>query len=146
MKKKSERIHRVLELAETEERRECQNMGRAQKRLDDEINRLNELEAYKKSYQRKPHPESKLSSISFQNRWNFLRRLDQAVSGQKEQVLSGQQNRDAHRRRWMVTRQRIESLERVIDRYRKAEDVETERQLQKTLDDRPFKKDFFEQE
>ena len=47
MKKRSERIRRVVAVTETEERRECQNMGRAQKRLDEEKNLLKEIETYK---------------------------------------------------------------------------------------------------
>ena len=146
MKKKSERISRIVAVSKTEERSQCQEMGRAQKKLDDEVDRLGELKAYRHSYQRQFQPGGDVSSARWQDYQNFMRRLDQAVLAQQEQVLTGRQNRDAHRQRWMVKKQKLESLERIVDRYRRSEDVELERQLQKTLDDLPAKTDIYEQD
>ena len=135
MKKRSKRMSKVVAVAQSEERRVCLEMGRAQQAVDADVERLQELEAYRHSYSREFTFTGNVSSQRWQDYQNFLRRIDDAVAAQKEQVLTGQQNRDAHRRRWMRTRQRVESLERVVDRYREVEDREDARQQQKSLDD-----------
>lgn len=139
-------MRRIVLITKTEERSQCQAMGRAQKKLDDEVDRLGELKAYRHSYRRQFQPGGDVSSARWQDYQNFLQRLDQAVSAQKEQVLTGQQNRDAHRQRWLVKKQKLESLERIVDRYRRSEDMEHERRLQKTLDDLPVTTDIYEPE
>ena len=146
VKRKSERISRIVAVTKIEERSQCQEMGRAQKKLDDEVNRLGELKSYRQSYQRQFQPGGDVSSARWQDYQNFMQRLEQAVSAQKEQVLTGEQNRDAHRQRWMVKKRKLESLERIVDRYRRSEAVELERQLQKTLDDLPAKTNIYEQD
>ncbi len=145
MKKISERIQRVFAVAKSEEKQECQNMGRAQKLLNVEANRLQELRAYRHSYAGKHQTKGDVSPIHWQDYQNFLQRLDQAVSTQKQKVLTEEQNRDAHRWRWMAKRQRMESLERIIDRHRKSEDQALERALQKALDDLPTTNGLFKQ-
>ena len=45
---------------------------------------------------------------------------------QQKHVLTGKENRDLHRKQWMAKRQRLDSLQRVVDRYRKIEDQEAE--------------------
>ena len=133
-------------MAATEERRECRQMGLAQKRLDHEISQLDKLHEFRCEYQHKNIPTGHVSSARWQNYQKFLQRLDQAVTAQKQQVLTGKQNRDAHRKRWMAKRQRLESLERIVERYRASEKADAERQLQKALDDLPGREDFYRQE
>ena len=132
-------------MAESEEKQECQNMGRAQKQLNAEANRLQELCAYRHSYAGKRQTKGNVSPVHWQDYQNFLQRLDQAVSTQKQKVLTEEQNRDGHRRRWMAKRQKMESLERIIDRHRKAENQALERALQKALDDIPVAKGLYKQ-
>jgi len=135
MKKRSDRIQKIVVLAESEEKRECQEMGRTQRMLDEETTRLAELEAHRKTYARGFSASGKINPIRLQDFNNFIRRIDHAVDAQKNQVLSSRENRDAHRRRWMAKRQKLESLQRVVGRYIRTESREFERQAQKTLDE-----------
>jgi flagellar FliJ protein len=144
MIKRSDRIQKVVSIAGSEERRECMEFGKAQRALDDEISRLEELKEYRRSYAERSPAGGSVSSVRWQDYQHFLKRLDNAVNAQQELVRDGEQNMDAHRRRWMVKRQRLESLERVIDRYRKAENVHDERLLQKALDDLPKTPDLYD--
>lgn len=143
MKKRSKRIGKVVDIAESEERQQCRAVGKSQRNLDDEVNRLEELKAYRQSYMQRPAPHNGISKIRWQDYQLFLRRLDQAVSAQEQLVKDGERNRDAHRRRWMVKKQRLDSLERVVERYRKADDAEIERELQRTMDELPTSKGRF---
>lgn len=128
-------MKKVFDLARTEERKACEAMGRVQKTLDSEISRLNELESYRQRYAKQFKGNQTISPARWQDYQNFLKRIDQAVDAQKVQVMSGRETRDRHRRHWLVRRQKLESLERVVDRFQKAEHVEAERRMQKNLDD-----------
>jgi flagellar export protein FliJ len=44
---------------------------------------------------------------------------------------------ETHRKRWIAKRQRLESLERVLEKYRIEERVQEARQEQKQLDELP---------
>ena len=146
MIKRSDRIKKVIALADSEERRECLALGKAQRTLDDEINRLAELESYRRGYAERSQPGSSVSSVRWQDYQHFLNRLDSAVNAQKQLIVDGEQNIDVHRRRWLVKRQRLESLERVVERYRKAENIHGERLLQKALDDLPQNGDLYDKD
>lgn len=135
MSKRSDRMKRIASLAETEERKVCEEMGRVQQTLEKERERLKELEDYRRNYEQGLDTSGSVSPVRWQDYQNFLSRLDLAVEAQKQQVLTGQETRDAHRRRWMVKRQKLESLQRIVDRFRNAEDLATERREQKVSDD-----------
>jgi len=49
--------------------------------------------------------------------------------------MTGRESRDMHRRRWMLEKQKLDSLERVVERFRKAEGLETDRRIQKDMDE-----------
>jgi flagellar FliJ protein len=66
---------------------------------------------------------------------NFLQRLDQAVAIQTQVVMDGKMKRDAHRSRWMTKRRKVESLERVVDRFRLKDAESDERTEQKSADE-----------
>ncbi len=144
MKKRSGRLQKIVKLAAMEERKECIDMGRSQQELDQAVSRLGELTSYRRGYFSSPHVGESYSAVRWHDYQNFLLRLNQAVDAQEEFVLNGEQNVDAHRHRWMLKRQRLNSLEQVFERYKAAEESEIEKALQKTLDDLPMKPDIFE--
>lgn len=147
MVKRSERLKRVHTLAETEERDYCRAMAEAQRSLDAHVARLDELRAYRREYatrQADGHSGDTISSARYADYQNFLQRLDEAVHAQSELVRTTQQNRDAHRERWVVKRRRSESLQRVVERCTADELRHRERTQQKvqddlTLPDHPFR-------
>ena len=136
-------MERIYVVAKSEERKKCQEMGRAQLLLDAEINRLGELQSYRKTYEERASSGSGIQPAHWADYQNFLHRLGDAVTEQQKHVLTGRENRDLHRKHWMAKRKRLDSLQRVVDRYRKIEDLETEQKLQKSLDDRPQIKSVF---
>ncbi|MEQ9563145.1 MAG: flagellar export protein FliJ [Woeseiaceae bacterium] len=146
MIRRSSRIEKVVSIAGSEERRESIELGKAQRALDDEVDRLAELQNYRSSYAERSLPETSLSAVRWQDYQHFLNRLDRAVAAQQQLILDGERNIDVHRRRWMAKRQRLESLERVVERYRKSESAHDERIVQKALDDLPAPREFYDGE
>lgn len=145
MKKRSDRIQRVQDIAENEERGYSRALGEAQRQLDEQQKRLQELRQYRSEYaSRQPRGKGgAISSVQWADYQNFLRRLDDAVHAQAQLVADGKRNRDAHRQRWMKKRQKTESLQRVVDRYRSDELRADERAEQKIQDDLPLQPNQF---
>ena len=137
--KRSERMNIVKSVAEHEELQECRAMGESQKKLDDELERLEDLKAYRQSYAPKRKLKNGLRGLEWQDYHKFLGRLDQALAAQEQVVCDGRLRREAHQKRWTIKRQRLESLSRVIDRYKFAEYNEKERQLEKLQDSQPIR-------
>lgn len=137
MKKRSTRLQKILSVAEAEERNLGMQTGRAQKKLLEENRKLGELNAYRQNYAARARSATALSSAHFKDYQNFLARLDQAARSQQQVVNDCEKNLELHRRRWLVKRQRVESLERVQERYREQENARADRIEQRTLDDLP---------
>lgn len=137
MKKRSARLQKIVSVAEAEERSLGLQTGRAQKKLTDATRKLGELNAYRESYAAKARNASTLSSAHWKDYQGFLSRLDHAVRSQQLIVNDCEKNLDAHRRRWLVKRRRVESLERVQERYRRQEMAHADRIEQRAIDDLP---------
>lgn len=137
MKNRSRKIGKVATLAAAEERRFGEMAGRSRKHLEEQVDRLGELNAFRHNYASKNSITSVVNSAHWQDYQNFLLRLDTAVKSQQQIVRDCEQNVEIHRQRWMVKRQRLESLERVLEKYRTEDDAHEARREQKQLDDLP---------
>lgn len=133
--KKSQRIDKVRAIAKSEEQLLSRDVGESQRKLDDEIGRLEELKAYRLGYEKRQAKTASIPAAQWQDYQRFLQRLDTAVRAQTQVVLDGRQMLDMHRRRWMSKRQRLESLGRVVDRFSAEESAEEERRTQKLMDE-----------
>lgn len=137
MKKRSSKLEKVMSLAAAEERRIGQATGSTRRYLDLQLERMGELNAYRQSYAEKSRMADCVTPAHWRDYQNFIERLDHAVRAQQQIVRDSEQNLATHRRRWMVKRQRLKSLEQVLDRYRKEETAQDERVNQRILDDLP---------
>lgn len=137
MKKRSARLKKIVALAEAEERNQGVLMGRSQSRFNEQFDRLGELNAYRQSYAEKAKQNAELHSAHWKDYQNFLCRLDQAVHSQRQIVNDCEQSLESHRRQWTEKRRRLESLERVFERYQQEEYLHAERLEQRTQDDMP---------
>lgn len=137
MRNRTKKIGKVASLAAAEERRFGEQAGRSQQQLNEQLDRLGELNAFRHNYAQQNAGATQVSSAHLKDYQNFLHRLDTAVRAQQQIVRDCEQNLATHRQRWMVKRQKLESLERVLARYQ-AEDTAREDKLeQKRLDDLP---------
>lgn len=138
--KRPERMNIVRSVAEHEEQMECRAMSESQRKLDDELERLEELKAYRQSYTPSGKLRKGLRGLEWQDYHRFLCRLDQALAAQEQVVCDGKSRRKVHEKRWTAKRQRLESLSRVIDRHKTTALVERERQLNRLQDSQPIHK------
>ena len=144
--KRSERMKMLHSVAEHDERKECQALGEAQRKLKDELSRLEELNAYRQQYRQSMLPKSGQSALHWQEHHKFLNRLDQAVAMQDQVVRDGRSKREAHKKHWMLKRRRLDSLARVVERYRATETERADRQLQSIEDSQRIRQNPFGEE
>ncbi|MGI9235293.1 MAG: flagellar export protein FliJ [Woeseiaceae bacterium] len=137
MKAKSRKIGKVASVAAAEERRLGQLAGQARRRLEEQVDRLGELNAFRHNYAKKSASQSELRAAHWQDYQAFLSRLDSAVKAQQQIVREGERMLESHRQRWIEKRQKLESLERVLEKHQTEERVQEARREQKQLDDLP---------
>ncbi|HNP66244.1 MAG TPA: flagellar export protein FliJ [Woeseiaceae bacterium] len=137
MKRKIRKIRKVVSIAASEERRFSEQAGRSQRALNQQLERLKELHAYRRGYNNKAPVSGGMNSAHWKDYQTFIDRLDQATRTQQQVIRECEQNLEMHRRRWMVKRQKLESLERVLDKCHRREAVHANRLEQKQLDDLP---------
>ncbi len=138
MKKRSSKLVKIIALAEAEERRCGAATGEYRRQLEEQRARLNELDSYQRTYRDKPTGMTGLPAARLKDYQSFLDRLDRALDAQRQIVSDSEQKLEIHRRQWQAKRQRLQSLERALDRYRQEERQHAERQQQRIDDDRPL--------
>lgn len=133
MRKRSKKLKKVVSVAATEERESGMAAGRSQKLLNEQLDRLGELNAFRQNYARRKFSE--VSAMHLKDFHSFLSRLDNAVQSQQQIVNDCEQNVEIQRQRWTAKRQKLESLERVLEKSQEREAAYQERLQQKQLDD-----------
>ena len=137
MKSRSRKLAKILSLEAAEERKQGIATGKSRRQLEEQMAKLGELNAYRHNYAALSKSMENVSSAHWKDYQSFLRRLDQAVQSQQQVVTDSEQNLEAHRRRWLAKRQRLDSLQRVLERYQTEEHQYHERQQQRLQDDMP---------
>ena len=143
MARRPDKIEKLVSLANAEERQSGERTGRVQSQLNEQLRRLAELNAYRRSYAGKTDDQARIHSVHWKDYQNFLFRLDQAVRSQQEIVRDCERSLETHRRRWLEKRQRLDSLEKVRKRYLKEAEILDDRREQRVLDDLPSKPPVF---
>lgn len=136
-KKRSRRMQPVHDVASAEEKDLSLELGRAEQTLGEQQRRLAELQAHRTEYTAKSRDAGALGSTRWRDYRLFLDRLNQAIIMQEGIVADWRRRRDDLRRRWQQKRRRLESLDKIIDRYRRNELLEDDRREQRAADAEP---------
>ena len=137
MKKRSDKIRKIVSLAATDERQQNAATGQSRQRLEEQMARLGELNAYRHSYAQLAESMQRVEASRWKDYQTFMARLDEAIRSQQQIVRDSERNLERHRQHWQQKRQRLESLQRVLDSCRSDERRQSERREQKILDDLP---------
>jgi flagellar FliJ protein len=135
MKKRTRKIDKIVSLAAAEERSLGAQAGRSRKYLDEQLDRLGELNAFRHNYTGNNPASSGVSAAHWKDYQGFLDRLDAALAAQQQIIRDGERNLEIHRQRWLAKRQRLESLERVLEKYRDQDRAYESRLEQKSADE-----------
>ena len=127
----------MASIAAAEEQRYGQIAGQSQRHLDEQIQRLGELNADRPNYMGGQGVQTAVRSVHWKDYQNIRGRLDKAVAAQQQIVHDCERTALAHRQQWLTKRRRLESLERMLEKFQAEESVADDRREQKVLDDLP---------
>ncbi len=137
-RQRSARLARLVGLAEREERRAAEALGRLRSELTQRETQLGELDTYRKDYAAASRTAPGGTSAHWKDYQSFLGRLDQAIAAQRQLTADAVATVDAARDTWMRKRQRFEALKKVLDRSRQVEAQAALRREQRRLDETPL--------
>ncbi len=137
-KKRSRRMQPVQDIASAEEQDLARALADAERTLETQLGRLRELKQHREDYAARSRQPGSLGGSQWRDYRVFLDRLNQAIVAQ-ERIVAGWRTRcDGLRGQWREKRRRVESLDRIVERYRRSERIEDERREQRRLDAEPL--------
>jgi flagellar FliJ protein len=134
----SDRLRPIQHVAEVRERDAARAFGESQRRLEEEQQRLSQLEAYRDEYLQRFRrlQQEGLTVAQLLEYQAFLAKLDAAVRHQAEIVQLRRGDAERRRAAWTDRRTHSRAMERAVDNLADRELQDGERREQKALDDR----------
>lgn len=132
---RAKRLSRVASQLERESEAVGAELRRLQTDLDQQLEQLERLQDYKKSYQDRLLGTQHCSALSLTNFAQFLTRLDHAVSHQLMTVARSRQSLECKRSEWIAAHLRVRAVEQVAVRWRHDEQTRSEKMEQRSNDD-----------
>jgi flagellar FliJ protein len=133
---KSKRFEPIQELVSTTAKDLSRAMGDAGRRVADLERQLEQLKAYRDEYVRNSTQSTgTIDAVRLQNYRSFLDRLGEAMRQHLVNLEAARAEYEKRRALWSEKRIEAESLGRVIDRFRKEEQLLAEQREQREGDD-----------
>ena len=132
---KSKRFEPIHEVASTSAKDLSRAMGDAGRKVAELERQLEQLQAYRDEYVRNDRSSGAMDAVKLQNYRSFLDRLGEALSQQQRTLDGARQEFERRRVQWSEKRIEAESLNRVVDRFRKEEQNAADRREQREGDD-----------
>ncbi|TAM46297.1 MAG: flagellar export protein FliJ [Gammaproteobacteria bacterium] len=135
---KSQRLKPIVRLSVSKERDAAVVLAQAQKVLEGQEQRLNELLRYLDEYQRLLARESTggVDVKRLHGYRGFIVRLNQTISYQRQQVEQARCEVEQSREAWRTARTRSQALDKAVAKHHRAEQQVHERHEQREADDR----------
>ncbi len=135
--KKSQRMQTVNSLADRKEQEQAKRFAKSQKHHEHQQKKYDELKQYYREYADASQIQTAqaLDVHRLQETRHFMSKLAQAVAQQSEAVARAEANVANERQRWLDSRCRAMSLEKLTDRYREQEQQQLNTEEQRQADD-----------
>ncbi len=135
-KKRSQRMAVVIDMAERAEQEAAQTLGHAREQTAQAQQQLQQVSEYQIEYERALNkPKQGVSVQALMNDRAFLAQLVQVVNTQHAQLESFKVNEGNALHNWQLCYQRRRNIEKLIEKLKSEEDAETEKKLQKEMDE-----------
>lgn len=137
MKKRSERMKVVFDLAERQEQKAIDALSASRRFLDDQIAQLKNLEDYHHQYVEtmRASMQQTMEVRSLQSYQNIIQQVDKAIEHQKQAVDVANQQFEHARQEWVALREKRKGVEDLIARYQIEEQMALEKKEAKRLED-----------
>jgi flagellar protein FliJ len=133
---KSKRFEPIHEIASSSAKDLSRVMGEAGRKVTELERQLQQLQAYRDEYVRNStQSNGTMDAVKLQNYRSFLGRLGEALSQHHKSLENARKEFDKRRVLWSEKRIEAESLNRVVDRFRKEEQHDADRREQREGDD-----------
>jgi flagellar FliJ protein len=133
---KSKRFEPIHEIVSTSARDLSRHMGDAARKVAELERQLEQLQAYRNEYVRNSsQSNAAMDAVKLQNYRSFLERLGEALNQHHKSLELARKEFDKRRAQWSEKRIEAESLNRVVDRFRKEEQSAADRHEQREVDD-----------
>jgi len=133
---KSKRFEPIHEIASTSAQELSRIMAEAGRKVADLERQLEQLQAYRDEYVRNTtQSKGAIDAVKLQNYRSFLDRLGEALSQHFKSLDIARKEFEKRRAQWSEKRIEAESLNRVVDRFRKEERHAADRREQREGDE-----------
>ena len=135
---RSERLTPVSQIAEKREQDAVKVMSDCQNAVDKNEKRLEELYQYRDEYRARMQQAGRegIDPAKLNDYTVFIRKLDDAIAFQKEEISTSRRIYEQKKSEWMALRTRSQALDKVVDKYKKEERMQRDKQEQKEIDER----------
>lgn len=133
---RSRRMEPVTRVAKNREREAARHFVKMQETVREHQLRLDELLAFREEYAQRLKAEGgAVRAGQLQDFRVFLQRLDRAIQDQQGALEGLQRELERRRAGWTAARTRHDAMDKVVDRYRRAERQRDERREQAESDE-----------
>ena len=133
---KSKRFEPIHEIASTSAKDLSRIMADAGRKVSELERQLEQLQTYRDEYVRNStQGNGAMDAVKLQNYRSFLDRLGDALNQHQKSLDIARSEFDKRRAQWSEKRIEAESLNRVVDRFRKEEQSAADRREQRDGDD-----------
>jgi flagellar FliJ protein len=133
---KSKRFEPIQEIAATSAQDLSRTMAEAGRKVADLERQLEQLQTYRDEYVRNSTQSAgAIDAVKLQNYRSFLDRLGEALNQHLRSLDIARKEFEKRRAQWSEKRMEAESLNRVIDRFRKEEQYAADGREQREGDD-----------
>jgi flagellar FliJ protein len=133
---KSKRFEPIQEIAATSAKDLSRTMAEAGRKVADLERQLEQLQTYRDEYVRNSTQSAgAIDAVKLQNYRSFLDRLGEALNQHMKSLDIARKEFEKRRAQWSEKRMEAESLNRVIDRFRKEEQYAADGREQREGDD-----------
>jgi len=133
---KSKRFEPIQEIAATSAKDLSRTMAEAGRKVADLERQLEQLQTYRDEYVRNSTQSAgAIDAVKLQNYRSFLDRLGEALNQHSKSLDIARKEFEKRRAQWSEKRMEAESLNRVIDRFRKEEQYAADGREQREGDD-----------
>lgn len=134
---RSERMQPVAQVVQTRERDAARAVGLSQRLLDEQRERLRQLEQYRGEYLQnfQRQGSSGISGGQLRQWQQFIATLDQAIGLQRQQVVAAERDLQQKQRLWQQALTKQKAVDNVITRFRQEEERVRSKREQKEIDE-----------
>jgi flagellar FliJ protein len=141
--RKSSRLSTLLKIEEAKEREEARAFAEQKRLMNEKLAKLTELEGYLREYHQRFADLTRAGTQAEQLRssYGFICQLSSGISQQQTAVSESERNMEESRRRWVEAKQRVDILQKTIDKM-VAEEGKKEQKLEQSITDEAAQRKF----